>query len=649
MAIPTNTVTNHHFGNTVEDITTSINAEDFPFLADMLNGLYSDPKAAVLREYATNAWDSHVEAGVTRPIEITLPTPFSPQLVIRDFGMGLSVDDLRAVYSKYGRSSKRDTNAVAGQLGMGCKSGLSYAPSFTIAAIKGGVRVVAVFTKNENGLGVIKVLDTAGTSEPNGVTITIPVETNDIAAFGTKATKFFSFWEPGTVLINGKAPEVPEWHDGALWLDTERQTCCVRPNTLDRSYVIMGNVAYPVPDAVKYDANGYQSDSRRFVARLNISDVDFAPSREEVKYTKHTDATLSELSKYIFASYDRAFNKAIESVTSAWEETMMRVSWATYNGRNAKRHLVLRATQDRPIWSYDPNPHYGRRAARALTNYDLSHVVANSDLMIVTGFPASKVSGDARARIRTFAPASEYLILLTGTTGVGMLDGRPNVVSYDDVLAATAPAKRDKGARGPKVETRYTVRTANGSKEMTIAELMALATDPAVSILIQHPRPNHSYSMLLTDPKTYLIAPYSTAQEPRIRRHLPMVKDAVAEFTDRRQKVAAAITEDDKVRAYVRSNFTGHLANLDTNEVADPEVAAIIKIRNQDESPTAAAARNWNVAIPAPKTAPKTNFSQRYPLLSQMYGGAPSAEILLYVNAKYAALNPAASKDEAAA
>ena len=74
MAIPNSTKLIHHTGSVMENINASIDAEDFPFLAEMLNGLYSDPIAAVEREYATNALDSHIDAGVTRPVEVTLPT-----------------------------------------------------------------------------------------------------------------------------------------------------------------------------------------------------------------------------------------------------------------------------------------------------------------------------------------------------------------------------------------------------------------------------------------------------------------------------------------------------------------------------------------------------------------------------------------------
>ena len=47
------------------------------------NQLYSNKYQAVLREYATNAVDAHVEAGIEdRAIEVTLPNPMSLELKI---------------------------------------------------------------------------------------------------------------------------------------------------------------------------------------------------------------------------------------------------------------------------------------------------------------------------------------------------------------------------------------------------------------------------------------------------------------------------------------------------------------------------------------------------------------------------------------
>src|SRR4051794_3841103 len=94
-------------------------------IMSVLTNLYSDPEYAIIREYATNAWDAHIEAGILRPIEVVTPTDLSPYLSIQDWGVGLDKDGIERIYSKYGASTKRESNDFNGQLGMGCKSALA--------------------------------------------------------------------------------------------------------------------------------------------------------------------------------------------------------------------------------------------------------------------------------------------------------------------------------------------------------------------------------------------------------------------------------------------------------------------------------------------------------------------------------------------
>ena len=58
--------------------------------------LYSDKILANIREYATNAVDAHVVAGCAdRPIEVTFPTKLKPLFKVRDFGDGLTEQEIQ--------------------------------------------------------------------------------------------------------------------------------------------------------------------------------------------------------------------------------------------------------------------------------------------------------------------------------------------------------------------------------------------------------------------------------------------------------------------------------------------------------------------------------------------------------------------------
>lgn len=635
MAIPSTVPLNNHLGNTTEDIDVSIDIEDFPFIAEQLNALYANAKRAVEREYATNAWDSHVEAGVFRPIEITLPTPFSPFFVVQDFGLGMNVEDIRRTYTKYGRSTKRDNNDVAGQLGMGSKSGLAYAPQFNIDAVKDGQIINAIFTKNEVGLGVVKVMHTGPTDEPNGVRISIPVESQDINSFIAEAKELFSFWAPGTVLVDGKAPERPAWEDNCLWLDTERLTALVRHDDLDSSYIVMGNVPYPTED-LNYRNKAGNYIRHRFVAVVNIGDVEFVPSREALKTTEFTKGTIAALHEYIKVSYDRAFNRALATCETPWDEMKLRVAW---KDGSSKR---LQARGAAAIWSYDPHAGHGRRAASKHDSYNFQSLM--NDRIVITGFPALTVSPDARTRIRNFAPTNgTYVICCTGVQGTGSLDGRANVIKYADVLAATDPINRGRqsgGNRGPKVETRYTVYGSNTHSSLTAAEIAKVAEDPNMTVIYMPPGNQRHLVSNLLDGKTLVVGLYSSSQLPRIERFVPGIRSLFSEAQDRRERIAAAVTEADRQQYQAHRHLPAVLKNVDPRLVDDPDLRRYITLATSDYSLTLQAAVDYGMTIGAPQQPTVTGDSllEDYTLLGRMYSYADAEDILIYLNGKFPAI-----------
>jgi hypothetical protein len=619
MAIPNQTITMHHVGDVIEDIAMSMRAEDFPHIAGLLTDLYSNPIAAVIREYSTNAWDSHVSAGLDRPIEVSLPTEDRLEFVVQDFGLGLNVNDLREVYSMYGCSSKRGSNDVAGMLGLGCKSGLTYAEMFTVTAVKDGVKTVAVSTKDEHGIGVIKVLDTLGTDEPNGVRIAIPVDRFDLNQFRNEAVKFYQFWEDGTVLVDGEAPAAPSWLATSLRLDGD--TWLVRHDAgLLSSYVTMGNVAYPVEDA------RVGRVSYRFVARLNIGDVDIAPSREDVRHTRHTDATLAELTEHIGANYKRAIDRALSTTKSRWEETLLKALWMD-------RNIGVRASSDRPIWTFNPHISWGRKA-QGHTSYPISRFAQNIDsTWVITGFSAKNLSTAARDRLVEYVGSkASFVIVPDGATGIGQLEGRPNTVAWVHVVGNTTKPKADRAARGPKVETRYEVM---GGSALTADELAALSGK-----VVYLESGEHSSNGTLG---ATVIRLYSINQLPRLKRYIPGLVHYQDELQRQRKAALAALTAEDGRIAQART-LPALLKSLDHTKVDDPELAEHIRLSKADDTPTMEQARLLGVGV---DHKPLPDYFKKYPLLGGDGGGGYyghsishkmiQAERLFYVNARYAA------------
>ena len=269
-----------------------LHGESIEVIMTMLTNLYADPVSAVIREYAVNAIDSHIEAGNSEPIIVNLPSAMRPTFTIQDFGIGLTTQEVIDLFGLYGNSTKRDSNAVTGMLGVGSKSGLTYSNSFTVTAVKNGVQTTALVSKNDRGIGQIDIVDTAKTDKRNGVTIQIPVAVRDISSFADKAQGFFSYWSVGEYLLDGKT--VKAAHDG-MTKAGNLPVYIGSSGYYTKKVVVMGHVPYAVNSDLLDDVLGRNA----FIAYLNIGEVQFAPSREELMYSNMTNKTLANLAQAV--------------------------------------------------------------------------------------------------------------------------------------------------------------------------------------------------------------------------------------------------------------------------------------------------------------------------------------------------------------
>lgn len=266
-----------------EELDLSLDQDSLPHLMEMYTRIYQEPEEAVIREYATNARDSMIAAGKSKlPIKITLPNKLQPVLTISDTGVGLSEDDFREIYSKYGASTKRKTNKQTGSLGIGCKSALAYCAGFNIVGVKDGRKSIVTVTRSKVG-GSMRIINPGGspTNEPNGVTVEIPAPLDN--EFMKWAAKIFRFWPKGSVLVDGQEIEPVD----GLWITNK--ILIVNSSNIDSNYIVMGGVPY------SYHNNIIESRAHKVVAFVEMGSVDFAPSRETLELTPDTKKRIEQI------------------------------------------------------------------------------------------------------------------------------------------------------------------------------------------------------------------------------------------------------------------------------------------------------------------------------------------------------------------
>ena len=107
-------------GDSSESIGMSLDLDSAQILMQMLSkNLYSDSIGSTIRECASNALDSHRRAGIDKPIVVKfgINKEDNYEFSVEDFGIGLDADDVRNIISKYGKSTKRNSNTELGMMG----------------------------------------------------------------------------------------------------------------------------------------------------------------------------------------------------------------------------------------------------------------------------------------------------------------------------------------------------------------------------------------------------------------------------------------------------------------------------------------------------------------------------------------------------
>ena len=261
-------------------------ANESHLMGILREGLYSDKVLAVLREYSANAWDAHRSIGKHAvPIRVTVPSWDSPLLLIRDFGPGLSHEDMFKIYTQYGASTKRDSNDVVGMLGIGSKSGFAYSDSFTITSRHGGMCRIYVASLGEDEKGALNLLsELPCEADDTGIEIQIATKQSDRSEFQRTAVRLFQHMTPRPE-INIELPAVPDEQ-------TVLTNGTITPGE-DEWIAIMGCVPYRI-NLAALDPELLNGCLSQLGGLLNfkLGEVQVSASREELKYTAATKAAL---------------------------------------------------------------------------------------------------------------------------------------------------------------------------------------------------------------------------------------------------------------------------------------------------------------------------------------------------------------------
>lgn len=285
------------------------NQNTFSILSD---SLYTHKERAVAREYITNAFDSHVDAGCPeKPFRVHVPTQLSPYFEVEDYGVGLGryevevyinaygrvlnfkedarysgrflrleghdikipleeltetltvlpegkytayVDEILDIYTTFFLSTKGESEDTNGCLGLGSKSAYAVSEQFTIVSRKLGKELRYSCYKDREGIPQAALKSSKATSLGNGTAIKIPVSSTSLVTWQEELNTIIAYYE--TTPAHNITDE--SW----LYSLKQSQNNSAKLRASEGGYidlqssgttmVLMGNVLYPIEDASQY-------------------------------------------------------------------------------------------------------------------------------------------------------------------------------------------------------------------------------------------------------------------------------------------------------------------------------------------------------------------------------------------------------------
>lgn len=304
----------------------AMNAKAFRVLSD---SLYENKIGSIVREISCNAYDAHIMAGKKDvPFEIHLPNAFEPWFSVQDYGVGLSPEAIKTVFTVYFSSTKDQSNDAIGAFGLGAKTPFAYTDQFTVTSVVDGTKRIYSAYISGSGVPDIALMDETTTDEQNGVEIRMSVKREDYNRFASEVIEQLQYFKVKPILKNSNTSFREEIRNPSYISDN----CVVYPNGRYSNYVaIQGNVGYTL------NVNTLENSTaalpyKKSISFLNtlhnhdvhlifpIGSIGVTASREGVEYDDKTVTNICKSIENLEKDYLKQLKDRISEIPTDWEK-----------------------------------------------------------------------------------------------------------------------------------------------------------------------------------------------------------------------------------------------------------------------------------------------------------------------------------------
>ena len=286
------------------------------------SGLYANKIRAIIRELSCNAIDSHVAAGrIETPFDVHLPNQLEPWFAIRDYGTGLSHEQVTNIYTTYFESTKTNSNDFIGALGLGSKSPFSYTDNFTVTAIKDGVKGIYTAFINDQGVPSIALMMQEPSDDLSGVEVKFSVNDRyDFSKFRDEAATVYKWFKQRPVVRGSSNFEFSD----VDYIDKDIIPGVHTARHGNASMAVMGNIAYPIdiPNAEQTLGELRGLLKCGLVMEFDIGELDFQASREGLSYIPQTVESIKTKLEALNAILSVRVAEEAGKIENLWERAL---------------------------------------------------------------------------------------------------------------------------------------------------------------------------------------------------------------------------------------------------------------------------------------------------------------------------------------
>lgn len=316
-------------------IAAKNNAKIFYMLT---SGFYSRPRESMFREICANALDEAPHA--SRPFLVTLPHAMQPELVVRDWGRGMSHAFVMQRAMSLGDSTKDHDDDAIGGFGLGMKTPFCVTEQFSLVVYRGDHKQTYVIDRKDGtprpqtDAAMIEPLE--GDEQCTGTELRIPIPEKDWYEFREIAARILQLFPQDSFELIGAHVSAPEYV-------REAASYAVLKESSARTYARMGCIAYRLDlEAIYGDAwQELGAPSTGLELRFPIGALTVTPNREALLLDDRTRDAVKAALQSALDDFSAEFTAHVQAAPTQWA-AMQTFAKAHHESGDASRFLPKR-------------------------------------------------------------------------------------------------------------------------------------------------------------------------------------------------------------------------------------------------------------------------------------------------------------------